>query len=73
MPPASPTTPPADDAAAVKTIVPNSCGSCHAGYGSNPDSLKGTDAASRIRSGNMPKGRSMPGGDKDKLLKFLGG
>jgi len=73
VPPASPTTPPAVDAAAIKSIVQSNCGGCHAAYAANPDSLKSTGSAGMIRSGSMPKGRSMGAGDKDKLLKFLGG
>ena len=62
-------------AAVVRPIIQNSCegGGCHANndFGNDPESLRTTNAISRIESGNMPIGRTLSSDDQEILLRYL--
>jgi len=56
-----------------KALMGRYCGgaACHDNYVANPRSMNGPDAVQRIRSGNMPKARSLVGADKERLISYL--
>jgi hypothetical protein len=62
--------------AAIVQVIQRNCGGCHNhnSYVSNPDLMKSTNSAERIRSGNMPPpgSRNMSAADSQALLGFLG-
>ncbi len=56
-----------------KTLMTRYCAGagCHDNYANNPNGMNKPDAVQRIRSNNMPKGRTMVGADKERLISYL--